>query len=247
MQTKIESLLFISLKPMTVSELFSFLKRSGFETSEEAVRIAVDKLKEKYNSGESGIHLVEAGDGFQFVTSPESSEIVKKFTKDEITGELTPASLETLTVIAYRGPIAKAELEQIRGVNCSLILRNLLIRGLIVSEENKLNLQPYFQVTAEFLKFLGIDSVESLPDYAKLHQAENLQEVLAMSETSETSRTIETSEVLESIQTVSLPPEQKIETPMAEVRKVEPTVETLEVAETEAPAPTRVASDDELY
>lgn len=245
MQTKIESLLFISLKPLTVGEIFSFLKRSGIETTEEEVRIAIDKLKEKYNSGESGIHLVEAGDGLQFVTSPESSEIVKKFTKDEITGELTPASLETLTVIAYRGPIAKAELEQIRGVNCSLILRNLLIRGLVISEENKLNLQPYFQVTAEFLKVLGIDSVENLPDYAKLHQAENLAEVLAMSgasEVSEKGKLSEVSEAVEPIQTVSLPPEQKIETPMAEAP-----AEIVEIAEKEEPAPPRVASDDELY
>ena len=232
MQTKIESLLFISLKPMTVGEIFSFLKRAGEAVMEEEVRTAVDRLKEKYNSGGSGIQLVEAGDGLQFVTSPESSEIVKKFTKDEITGELTPASLETLTVIAYRGPIAKAELEQIRGVNCSLILRNLLIRGLVVFEENEQNLQPYFQVTAEFLKFLGIDTVESLPDYAKLHQAENLQEVLAMAEAVETP-----APAVDLIQTVSLPPEQTVES--------EPVKE--ELPPVEATAEARVSSEDELY
>jgi len=237
MQIKIESLLFISLKPMTIGDIFSFFKRAGEDVSEDSVKEAIVRLKEKYNRGDSGIHLVEAGDGFQFTTSPESSDIVKKFTKDEITGELTPASLETLTVIAYRGPIAKAELEQIRGVNCSLILRNLLIRGLIIADENKQNLQSYYQVTAEFLKFLGIESVENLPDYANLHRAENLQEVLAMSEP------VATVPLVKSVEIVSLPSEKSVEPEPIKEEKIVIEPET----ETGASSATRVSSEDELY
>jgi len=70
-------------------------------------------------------------------TAKESSEIVEKFLKEELTGEMTRPQLETLTIIAYRGPMTKMEIEQIRGVNCSLILRNLLMRGLVEAKLDK--------------------------------------------------------------------------------------------------------------
>jgi segregation and condensation protein B len=81
-------------------------------------------------------------------------------------------------VVAYRGPITKAELEQIRGVNCSLILRNLLIRGMITAIEDKAKQTTLYQITVDFVKYLGIDSVEQLPDYVKLHSVENLEQYL---------------------------------------------------------------------
>jgi len=110
------------------------------------------------------------------VTGVQNSELIKALVKDEKTGELSQPSLETLTIIAYRGPITKPILEQIRGVNCSLILRNLLIRGLI-QEEKQGNGIVYF-VTPELLKYLGLVSVNDLPNYEKLHQVENLEEFL---------------------------------------------------------------------
>ncbi|MBT7553409.1 SMC-Scp complex subunit ScpB, partial [bacterium] len=94
------------------------------------------------------------------------------------TGELSKPSLETLTIVAYRQPIAKEELEQIRGVNCSVILRNLLIRGLVEARESKGDLVPMYSVTIDFLRHLGIDSVEQLPDFAKLNSNENLQALI---------------------------------------------------------------------
>lgn len=176
MKTKIESLLFISNKPLSIKWIVNFLSRTGEKAKKEDVEKAIDELKEKYNIKESGIRMIQSGDEAQMVTSPSSVDIVKIFLKDDMTGELTPASLETLTVIAYRGPIAKSELEQIRGVNCSLIIRNLLIRGLIdVYEERG---QNYYQITTDFLKHLGIDSVNQLPDYEKLRQSENLEQYL---------------------------------------------------------------------
>ncbi len=177
-QNKIESLLFISVKPLTVKEIIKWLKKDETEISAEQVEKILQTMKEKMNTEESGIHLIQAGDAYQLTTAPATAELVKKFVKDDTTGELTPASLETLTVVAYRGPIAKAELEQIRGVNCSLILRNLQIRGLIRAEEDATGLNTVFSVTPDFLKFIGLDKVEDLPDYEKLHVAENLEEYL---------------------------------------------------------------------
>ena len=158
------------------------MNKQGEKTNIEEVEAILQSLKEKYNQPESGIQILQAGNDYQMVTNPDVSELVKKFVKDDMTGELTPASLETLTVIAYRGPIAKIELEEIRGVNCSLILRNLLIRGLISSEEDKIKAQFYYDITPDFLKHLGLNSVEELPEYAKLHKVENLEEYLEKAE-----------------------------------------------------------------
>jgi segregation and condensation protein B len=178
MKTKIESLLFISHKPLTVKAIVTALNKDGEKVTAEQVVEAITELKGKYNTEESGVNVIEAGNEIQMVTSPATASLVKTYLKDDMTGELTPASLETLTVIAYRGPISKPELEQIRGVNCSLIIRNLLIRGLITSEENKENVQTYFSVTVDFLKHLGYTTVSELPEYEKLHAVENLEQYI---------------------------------------------------------------------
>ena len=178
MKTKIESLLFISHKPLNIKTLISFLNKQGESVKKEDVEKVIEELKQKYNTEESGVHIIQAGEDVQMVTNPNVSDLIKKFIKDDMTGELTPASLETLTVIAYRGPIAKAELEEIRGVNCSLILRNLMIRGLIQVEEDKTKAQNYYQVTTDFLKHLGLISVSELPEYGKLSEVQNLEQYL---------------------------------------------------------------------
>lgn len=184
LKTKIESLLFVSAKPLTAMNLFNFLKKEGETITLPEVQTVLEELKLKYNTPESGQNLIQAGDSYQLVSNPEASQLVKQFLKEDMTGELTPASLEALTVIAYRGPIAKAELEQIRGVNCSLILRNLMIRGLITSTEEKERMRTVYQITTEFLKYLGLTKVSELPDYERLNRVENLETYLAQTNAS---------------------------------------------------------------
>jgi segregation and condensation protein B len=181
-KTKIESLLFVSHKPVTIKALVNFLTKQKEKVTLKEVEQIIEELKNKYNTEESGIQITQAGTEIQMVTSSAASELVKKFLKEDITGELTPASLEALTVIAYRGPISKPELEQIRGVNCSLILRNLMIRGLISMTEDKTKMQNYYEVTTEFLKFLGLNSIKDMPEYERLHKVENLETYLAQTE-----------------------------------------------------------------
>jgi len=174
LSVQIESLLLVGAKPIRYKELASLLK-----ADESAVKQAVGLLKEKYNQPDQGIHLLDNSGQVQFASNPDNTEIVQELLHDETTGELTKPSLETLTIIAYRQPIAKEELEQIRGVNCSLILRNLLIRGLVDMQEIKGGLSAVYSVTMEFLRFLGINSVEELPNYTQLNCDENLQSLLA--------------------------------------------------------------------
>jgi len=161
--SKIESILLIASKPLSLKKLAELL-----EVKIEEIKEALAILKEKYNQLESGIQLLEASGEIQFGTNPGNSVLIKNYIKDETTGELTRPSLEALTIIAYRGPITKLELEQIRGVNCGLILRNLLLRGLIKEEEDKTRAQLVYSVTLEFLRFLGVNSETRLPDYEKM-------------------------------------------------------------------------------
>lgn len=173
LKNKIESLLFISHKPLAAKEIAKVV--SG---DKEEVSAALKELIVDYQTKSGGIELLCLDDKYQMATTGDSSEIIKKFIKSEITGELTRPSLEALTVIAYRGPITKAELELIRGVNCSLILRNLLMRGLIEAQENKAKGVTAYQITFDFLKYLGLSRVEDLPDYEKLNRNNNLEKLL---------------------------------------------------------------------
>lgn len=169
---KIESILFIVARPLSVKKLAEFL-----DVKKEAVETALAALAERLNTNESGLRLVRTGAEVQIMTSPEHSKLVREFVKDEVTGELTRPQLETLTVIAYRQPITKPELEQIRGVNCSLIIRNLLMRGLIETDESS-PLGALYRVTHDFMRFLGITHVRELPEYDALHAHEQLAAVL---------------------------------------------------------------------
>ena len=152
LKSQIESLLFISAKPMTVAKLASLIK-----AKEDEVKKAGDELVEDYKENKRGIQIIKNGSKYQMVSAPENSKLIQEFVNDETTGELSRPSLETLTIIAYRGPISKANLDRIRGVNCSLILRNLLLRGLVEVREDKSTSDSFYSVTFDFISFLGIN------------------------------------------------------------------------------------------
>lgn len=173
-KSELESLLLAAARPLSVKKLAEFLT-----IDESEVLSAATELNRDYKEREAGCQLLINNHQIQLVTGSSNSDLVKRFLKDEETGELSKPSLETLTIIAYRQPITKAELEQIRGVNCSLILRNLLIRGLIEASEDKIKLTTVYGVTLDFLKFLGLATVAELPDYEQLNSDENLQKILA--------------------------------------------------------------------
>lgn len=173
LKTKIESLLFVSLRPLSSLKIAELLA-----AKKEEVAQSLEELKNEMNTNERGLRLMQLGSKYQFSTSPDNAKIIREYLQDEQTGELTRPALETLTIIAYRGPITKADLDVIRGVNCALILRHLMIKGLIESMEDKAKMTHYYQVTFDFLKFLGLSEVKELPDFAKLNQDENLYKLL---------------------------------------------------------------------
>ena len=186
--SQLESLLLVVSKPLAIKDLARLLSAKDKELEQ-----AIKDMQEKYNQDDCGIHVAVNNKKIQLTTNPKNAKVLREYFKDQITSELTKPSLETLTIIAYRQPVSKEELEQIRGVNCSLILRNLLIRGFIESQEGQSGLVTNYSLTIDFLQHLGVNSVEELPDYEKLNSDENLQTLLQI-QLPEEDKVVETNE-----------------------------------------------------
>lgn len=172
---QVESILFVASKPLPVKKMAKVLN-----LSEEAVVEALRDLRNKYDQS-AGVVLINNNDEWQLVSNPDNKAVTENFVKAEISGELTRAQLETLTVISYCSPITKPELEQLRGVNCSLIIRNLMIRGL-VKENDSEGLLPTYEVTMDYIRHLGLTSLSELPDYQELHAHQYVSNTLTQSE-----------------------------------------------------------------
>ena len=171
--SQIESLLFVASRPLSMKEIAKAAQKNVIDVKE-----ALETLKVKYNQEASGIHILTEGEQAQMASNSGNAEMVSQFVKDEVTGELTRAQLEALTVIAYRSPITRPELEQIRGVNCALILRNLLWRGLIEEKDDENKILPVYSPSFETLRHLGVNSIKELADYETLHSHEFIEKVL---------------------------------------------------------------------
>lgn len=158
---KIESILFVTGEPVSEKKLAKVL-----EATQEEVRQALEELRGDYNN--RGIVILQKEDEWQFGTSPECAGLIEQLVKSEFTEELSRAALETLTIVAYRGPLTRHALDFIRGVNSSFMLRNLLLRGLLERVENPKDARSYlYKISFDFLKHLGITRVEDLPQYAE--------------------------------------------------------------------------------
>lgn len=171
---KIEALLFVSSKPMTTKQIAVALSLPIVE-----IDAALAELGTLRNIDASGIHLVVGDEGAMLATNPAFADVVASLAKEDIEPELTRPSLETLTIIAYRGPMTKPEIESIRGVNCTLILRNLLMRGLITEDEDMIKLQAVYAMSNDALRVLGLHRVEELPEYESFHTNAKIDTLLS--------------------------------------------------------------------
>jgi segregation and condensation protein B len=174
LSAKIEAVLFVATKPMPMKHIASICDASL--TDVEAAVVEISAIR---NTDASGIHLVNGEEGVMLVSNPLFAETVATFAKEDVEPELTRPSLEALTIVAYRGPITKPEIEAIRGVNCTLILRNLLMRGLVDEREDAIKLQPVYSLTNDAMRYLGLHDVRELPDYDELHGNGKIEKLLA--------------------------------------------------------------------
>ncbi|MBU1178233.1 SMC-Scp complex subunit ScpB [Patescibacteria group bacterium] len=166
LKSQIESLLFISGKPVKYQKLAKVL-----EAKTKEVKEAINELNEEYREQERGLSMAIKRDSAQLVSAPANAGFVQKLVIQELQGDLSKAALETLTIILYRSPITRAEVEMIRGVNCIYILRNLLLRGLITKKDSQEDARvSVYEASFDFLKHLGVSKVEELPNYRELRE-----------------------------------------------------------------------------
>lgn len=161
---KIEAILFWKAEPVSLKKLASLL-----DVKVEEVKAGMADL-EKNLSGR-GITLVQTDEDVMLGTSKELSPLIEQLTKDELSRDLGKAGLETLSIILYQGPISRADIDYVRGVNSQFILRALLIRGLVERIDNPKDARSYlYKTTLDLLSHLGIGKVSELPEYEQVRK-----------------------------------------------------------------------------
>lgn len=170
---RIEAVLFATARPMNLKELVTILQ---VEVGD--MPAACEALKQRLQESASGLQLVIHGEEVELVTHGDVGEDIRQALKQEASSELSKAALETLAILAYRGPLTRPEIEQIRGIQSALMLRNLMLRGLVEQHDEVRLGQPTYKVTLNFFKQLGLSSVESLPDYETLRHSPTVVQIL---------------------------------------------------------------------
>jgi segregation and condensation protein B len=175
----IESILFVSGEPLSLVRLAKILNSTEEEMSE-----LVGILARSYSENTaSGLMLLQENKTVLLATKQKNATYIEDVTKSTLQEGMSKAALEVLSIIAYRAPIARVEIDAIRGVNCSFTLRNLLLRDLISREGNPSDSRGYlYRPTLRFLQVLGMESVADLPDFKTLSQDERLSLILEQGE-----------------------------------------------------------------
>jgi segregation and condensation protein B len=169
----IESLLFTSGEPLSLNTL---VKVTG--ATEVEVKQALEELKKINEEERSGLTLFEHNESYQLVSKATNQLYVQKLVSGIFEEKLTPTALECLTIVAYRGPLGRSQIDLIRGVNSGYILHQLVLRGLVErkNDPNRGNAFLY-SITADYLKHLGLARIEELPHYDEYH-SKDLQALL---------------------------------------------------------------------
>ncbi|SJZ43214.1 segregation and condensation protein B [Cetobacterium ceti] len=169
LKSQIEALLLLGGEDIKLKELSKF-----FNISQGKLVEILLELKEERKG--TGINIEIDGENIYLVTNPLCGEIVNSFFNQETKPKkLSPAALETLSIIAYHQPITKSEIEAIRGVSVDRIIQNIEEKKFIrnCGKKESIGRPNLYEVTDKFLGYLGINSVEELPDYAKIKEKIN--------------------------------------------------------------------------
>lgn len=152
------------------------------EVSKDEVAKEIETLNADYKNAESGFCIIRKDDSVQLATNPENSEVVSRLVSGELQSDLSRSALEVLAIVAYRGPITRVQIDTIRGVNCSYVLRGLMVKGLVERKETA-DIRGYlYEISFDFLKSLGVSNIQELPDWESLSKNEKIEELLNGSE-----------------------------------------------------------------
>jgi segregation and condensation protein B len=163
LHVQIEALLFYRAAPQSKQRLIK-----QFQTTEADLEQAIETLRQRLQSG--ALRVVESESEIALTTAPELADFIESLRKADLTGDIGKAGAETLAIILYREPISRAEIDRIRGVNSSFIIRNLLTRGLITRESITGN-GYQFRITPALLEHLGVTRKQELPRFVEFQNA----------------------------------------------------------------------------
>jgi len=166
LQNHIEALIFCSPTPAKLADIKSCLSEMfNADVPEEDILGAIQKLEEKFVSDEHAFQLYKSGGGYQFLTKPAYQASIGIMLKQQSKKRLSTSAMETLSIIAYKQPISKTEVENIRGVNCDYAVQRLLDKGLveIQGKADTIGRPILYGTSAKFMEYFGINEISELP------------------------------------------------------------------------------------
>jgi segregation and condensation protein B len=166
LQNHIEALIFCSPSPTKVVDIKSCLSEMfNADVPDEDIAGALQRLEEKFQGDEFAFQLYKAGGGYQFLTKPAYQASIGIMLKQQSKKRLSTSAMETLSIIAYKQPISKTEVENIRGVNCDYAIQKLLDKGLIeiLGKAETIGRPLLYGTSPKFMEYFGINDINELP------------------------------------------------------------------------------------
>lgn len=156
---KLEGILFYKAAPVKFAALCKLL-----DVSAEELNTAITALRTRLASGAT--RLIVSETEASLVTAPDLDSLIEQLRKDDLKRDIGKAGAETLAIVLYQGPVSRGDIDRVRGVNSSYILRNLMVRGLVEKTSNPKRIE--YQITTELLAHLGITNKRELPQYNEI-------------------------------------------------------------------------------
>lgn len=162
----LEAALFAASRPLSVDELLTL----DADADHASLQSALDELRASFGDDRHGVELVEIGGGWQFLTRAEYAEPIERAQFALRPRRLSPAALETLSIIAYRQPVGRIDVDEIRGVDSGAVIDKLIERGLVevVARGEGLGRPLLYATTPQFLEILGLRALSELPRLEEL-------------------------------------------------------------------------------
>ncbi|MDQ2656197.1 MAG: SMC-Scp complex subunit ScpB [Bacteroidota bacterium] len=166
LQNHIEALIFCSPTPIKLTDIKACLSEMfNADVPEEDIMGAIQRLEEKYLSDDFAFQLFKSAGGYQFLTKPSYQASISILLKQQSKKRLSTSAMETLSIIAYKQPISKTEIENIRGVNCDYAVQKLLDKSLIeiTGKAETIGRPMLYGTSAKFMEYFGISDLTELP------------------------------------------------------------------------------------
>lgn len=176
LKNHIEALIFCAAKPLKIAEIQSCLNEMfDAEVSEEDILTSIDQLVTQYENDQYAFQVYKLGGGYQFLTKPAYQASIGILLKQQSNKRLSTAAMETLSIIAYKQPVTKAVVEQIRGVGCDYAIQKLLEKSLIEikGKDDSIGRPLLYGTTDFFMQYFGINKISDLPSPKDFEKKEN--------------------------------------------------------------------------